>query len=230
MSGTDQAAGDKGVSLSEKAYRLLRQKILRGEIPPEEKLKIETLQRVYALSSSPLREALNRLLAEGLVTADDHRGFRAAAMSVADLRDITEFRLLIEPIALQESIRRGNDEWEAKLLAAFHRLERTEGRLDPAERAVSDEWTERHKSFHMTLIGGCSSFRMVQTCSGLYDLAERYRRYSAAHRKEPRNTAAEHKQLMDAALTGDAERAKQLLRDHVGRTAENVIANMNQSN
>src|ERR1700733_7227858 len=83
-------------SLSERAYRLLRQKILHGDIKPNVKLKMETLQRETDLSSSPLREALNRLAAEGLVTADENRGFWAAPMSRKDFDDITSLRLIVE--------------------------------------------------------------------------------------------------------------------------------------
>src|SRR5882762_6628853 len=85
------------IALSEKAFRIIREQILNGEILPGEKLKIEVLQRKYALSSSPLREALNRLVAERLVIADDRRGFRAVPISAGDLNDIVRCRLMIEP-------------------------------------------------------------------------------------------------------------------------------------
>src|ERR1700750_1933375 len=86
----------RGASLSEMAFLAIRQRILRGEVQPGEKLKIEVLEREQGLSSSPLREALNRLAAEKLVVADNNRGFRAASISVEEMRDITEFRLVIE--------------------------------------------------------------------------------------------------------------------------------------
>ena len=211
---------DKHTSLSEKAYRLLRSEILRGSIPPEGKLKTEALQRRFALSSSPLREALNRLRAEGLVHSDDHRGFRVASMSVQDLRDITTFRLTLEPIALEQSVMQGDDEWEAAVISAHHRLERAHNR----EAHTSDQWTVLHKAFHMALILKCPSSRMITTCSALFDLAERYRRFSATHRETPRDIAAEHRQLMGAALDHDAEAAGRLLREHIATTAANVIA------
>ena len=83
------AADEVGPPLSEMAYRALRTDILRGNIEPGSKLKIDELQQKYQYSSSPLREALNRLTAEQFVIADERRGFRAARTSVADLRDIT---------------------------------------------------------------------------------------------------------------------------------------------
>lgn len=220
---------EKELALSEKAYRLLRREILRGEIPPDGKLKIDALQRQYALSSSPLREALNRLLAEGLVQSDDHRGFRASPISAEDLRDIAVFRVMLEPIALQESIRNATDDWEAAIIAAFHRLERVEGRLAMAERRGNEEWTARHKAFHLALIGRCPSSRMILTCASLFDLSERYRRFSASHRATPRDVTAEHRELMEAALAHNATKAAALMRDHLGKTADNVLAHLTKT-
>lgn len=228
-SGGDGGPDDKGVSLSERAYRLLRQAILTGAIPPEGKLKMDALQREFSLSSSPLREALNRLLAEGLVLSDDHRGFRASPMSDVDLRDITTFRLALEPVALEESIRRGTDEWEADVIAAYHRLERSHSRLSTDQTSTNDEWTTRHKAFHMALIASCPSSRMITTCSSLFDQAERYRRFSALNRETPRDVSAEHRRLMEVSLAHDAEAAARLLREHIQKTADNVIAHLARS-
>jgi GntR family carbon starvation induced transcriptional regulator len=218
------AVSERAISLSEKAYRLLRQKILHGDIAPGSKLKIEVLQRECALSSSPLREALNRLAGERLVFTDENRGFRAAPMSPLDLKDITTLRLVVEPAALAESIDAANDEWEARIVAAFHRLERVEARVPRAQHHFDADWTERHKNFHMALISGCSSDRMFSLCSGLFDQAERYRRFSAINRKRPRDTAREHRSLMEAALAKNAAEATDLLREHVKKTSDNVLA------
>jgi GntR family transcriptional regulator, carbon starvation induced regulator len=215
---------DRSPMLSETAFRVIRQQILRGEIPPGEKLRIEVLQREHTLSSSPLREALNRLVAEGLVIADDHRGFRAAPMSASDLKDITNFRLVIEPSALAQSIANGNDEWEGKVVAAFHRLEKIEQRIAQDQALFNEEWTERHKEFHMSLLSSTPSSRLFAACSSLFDQAERYRRFSAMNRTRPRDTTGEHRRLMETAIARQTDLATALLRDHMMRTAENVIA------
>jgi GntR family transcriptional regulator, carbon starvation induced regulator len=211
-------------SLSERAYRLLRQKILHGDIQAKVKLKIETLQREYNLSSSPLREALNRLAAEGLVTMDENRGFRVAAMSLEDFQDITFLRLVAEPAALANAIGAATDEWEAKIVAAFHRLKRIEERVLAPQYYFDDDWTERHRNFHMALYSACTSTRLYTLCWNLFDQAERYRRMSAIRRTEPRDIAGEHRALMDAALARDANRAAELIREHIQKTAGNLRA------
>jgi GntR family carbon starvation induced transcriptional regulator len=216
--------GEPTVSLSEQAYRSLRRRLLHGDIAPGAKLKIETLAREYEFSSSPLREALNRLAAEGLVTIDDNRGFRATLMSSGDFKDITNLRLIVEPAAVVEAVGAATDEWEAGIVAAFHRLKRTEQRLPRSKYQFDDDWTERHKNFHMAFYSACSSQRLIALCSNLFDLAERYRRYCAINRRRSRNTAGEHQALMEGALARNAEQTAKLLRQHITRTSDDLYA------
>ncbi|MDF2115965.1 FCD domain-containing protein [Roseiarcaceae bacterium H3SJ34-1] len=215
--------GEKAPSLSEQAYRLLRHQILRREIPPGERLRMEVLQREYSFSSSPLREALNRLVVEGLVTADDHRGFRAAEMSAEDLHDITAFRLVNEPAALAQSIARGDDAWAGHVISTHHQLEKIEEKIAREEAHWNEEWTARHKNFHMALVSAADSVRLVTICSSLFDQAERYRRFSARNRVNPRDTKDEHRRLMEAAVGRQGELAVALLKEHLQRTTRNVI-------
>jgi GntR family transcriptional regulator, carbon starvation induced regulator len=216
---------DRVPPLSQRAVQILRQQILNGEIPPGQKLRVEVLQREHGLSSSPLREALSRLVAEGLVVADDHRGFRAAPMSAADLDDITNVRLVVEPAALGQSVAKGDDAWEAGIVAAFHRLERIRARIAHGEVPFNSEWTERHKEFHTALIAAAASPRLLAICSSLFDESERYRRSTAAaiNRTLVRDTSAEHRRLMDAALARDVERSVALLCKHISLTAKRTL-------
>lgn len=211
------------VPLSEQAFHLLRQKILCGEFQPGEKLKIERLQRDYGLSSSPLREALNRLVMEGLVSSDDRRGFRAATVSIVDLREVTRLRLLLDCEALDMAMRSGDGNWEARIVGALHWLVRIEDSKGAQPLTTNAEWSLRHKDFHMALLEGVASPKLLALCSQLFDQAERYRRLSMQFRKEPRDKVAEHKTLMEAVLARDRDEALKLLQEHISKTAENVV-------
>ncbi len=208
--------------LAEQAYRQVRVAILRGHLAPASRLKMDDLQRATGLSNSPLREALNRLAMEGLVVAIEHRGFRVASISVSDLRDVTRMRVLLEGEALREAMAGGDDAWEARALGAYHRLERVESRIHDEKLALNDEWTERHRDFHLALLSGCGSPRLSEQVAVLFDQAERYRRLSAAHRKEPRHKAEEHRQLLGLVLARDVHAACTALEAHVLKTATNV--------
>jgi GntR family transcriptional regulator, carbon starvation induced regulator len=210
--------------LSEQAYAKLRADIIEGVIQPDEKLKIDTLQQRYSFSNTPLREALNRLAGERLVVADERRGFRAAPVSLQDFRDLTEYRLVIELGAMSAAIAHGGDDWEAEVVAAFRRLEAFEARQGEQRPASSSpEWIGRHKAFHMALLSGCMSQRLLTACSGVFDEAERYRYLARKTARPGRHTGDEHARLMEAALNRDAHLATALLRNHVMKTSSHVL-------
>lgn len=225
MYSTEPAAGalkSKPRIHSEAAYIEMRKRILLGQLPPGEKLKIDVLQKEFALSSTPLREALNRLTAEGLVVSEENRGFRTAPLTHADLRDITRLRVVLEADALTDSIARGDAKWQAAVVAAFYCLELHEKRLAAGETARDESWTALHKAFHMSLLSACSYPRVLATCDALFDQSERYRRYVTRIETGARDIPGEHKAIMDAALDRDVERARHALVGHLAQTGERV--------
>lgn len=210
--------------LVDQAFSRLRKDVLVGSFAAGAKLKVEELQAAYGFSSSPLREALSRLTQEGLVRADERRGFRVAPLSVDDLADITRMRLMLDVPALGEAIKHGDDSWEAAIVAAYYRLEKVESRLGDTQVVLDDEWSALHRDFHFALIAACPSQRQLAWSASLFDQAERYRRYSARYRKTVRRKSTEHKRLMDATLRRDAATACALLEDHIRGTQRNVEA------
>lgn len=214
--------------LVDQAFALLRRDVLSGNYGAGAKLKLDELQAAYGFSSSPLREALSRLAQEGLIRADERRGFRVADISAQDLADITRMRLMLDVLALRESIQHGDDAWEASVVAAFHRLEKIESRLGDGPVVLDDDWTGLHSSFHLALLAACPSERMRSWCASLFDQAERYRRYSARSRKTSRRKSMEHRKIMDATLRRDADTACALLEEHILSTQRNVMAVLDQ--
>jgi DNA-binding GntR family transcriptional regulator len=213
---------ETAVPLSEQAYQQLRRDILEGQIPPDTKLRVEVLSDTYGFSNTPLREALNRLAAERLVLAEERKGFRTFPVSLDDFWDLTRYRLVIEHAALIDAIRVGDDEWEAGIVAAHHRMEIVQGRTGRDRKVPTSVWTRRHKEFHMALVGGCRSTRMLAACAAMFDQAERYRRISSSYRRKPRDARAEHTRLMELSLARKEGPAAALIRDHIMRTAESV--------
>ena len=217
-------ASQIGQTLSEQAFLRLRRDVIGGAHAPGAKLKVDELQESYGYSSSPLREALNRLSQEGLVKADDRRGFRVAPISSEDLADLTHMRLMVEVPALRLAIEHGDDAWEAAVVAAAHRLERAEAHLGEGPQVLDEAWSQVHRDFHMSLLAGCPSKRQLALSASLFDQAERYRRFSARHRVSSRSKNREHKRLLEAVLKRDADTACALLAEHTLGTQRNVDA------
>ena len=218
------AASMPGASLIEVALQKMRSSIIRCELAPGAKLKMDLLTKTYGLSSSPIREALNRLAQEGIVCASENRGFRVAPISVRDFDEISRIRILLESEALSDAILYGDDTWEGDMLAAFHRLSVVEKRLGTGPVALDDEWSERHRAFHLSMFAACPSPLILGMIESLFDRAERYRRYSAQHRQGERHKSNEHEVLLNAVLARDKTLALGLLRQHIEHTRDSVHA------
>lgn len=214
------------IPLTEQAYRTLRQAIVRCEYAPGTRLRVEDLSQRYALSSSPLREALNRLSEQGLVKALENRGFRVAPLTPEGVSDLVRVRLLVECEALRDAIAHGTDAWEAQIVAAAHSLGLVEQRLGEGPLALDDDWSARHRAFHLSLYAGCSSPLLLSLVDVMFDNAERYRRWTAQHREAPRRKHAEHQRLMAAVLSRDADKAVGLLKQHITATERYIVASL----
>ena len=204
-------------------YDQLRTDLLGGELEPASKLAIEALAERYETSATPLREALNRLVADGLVQRREQRGFVVAGISADDLAEITKTRCWLEEIALRESIAARSTAWEEALVLAHHRLARTPRSLDEERFVDNPEWEPLHRAFHRALTAGCGSRWLLGFCEQLADQHHRYRRLSAPRAFAKRAVQGEHRQLLDAALAGRSDEAVALLRAHFERTARVIL-------
>lgn len=218
----ESTPASNGVPLIDVAFARMKTSIIRCELAPGTRLKVESLSKAYGLSSSPIREALNRLAQDGIVQATENRGFWVAPISIDDFKDITRVRVLLELEALSDSIAHGDEEWEVAVLTAFHRLSLAEKRLGSGPVALDDDWSERHRAYHMALLSATPSALLSNMVGSLFDRAERYRRYSARHRTEERHKNSEHEALMKAAIDRDTEKATRLLRKHIEGTLTRV--------
>ena len=204
-------------------YDQLRTDLLDGVLEPGKKLATEALCERYATSQTPLREALSRLVADGLVDRREQRGFAVTGISAEDLNEITKTRCWLEEIALRESIRNHSVEWEERLVLAHHRLARTPRSLSESHFEDNPEWEPLHRAFHRALIAGCDSRWLLNFCDQLADQHHRYRRLSAPRAFTKRGVKSEHQQLLEAALGGKVDEATALLQAHFQRTAHIIL-------
>lgn len=211
-------------TLTARALDRLRDDILGGAFSPSTRLRVDELKARYGVGGSPMREALSRLVAEGLVDSLSQRGFRVAPISAEDLLDITETRQSLEGAAIERAIARGDDVWEGDILGAFHRLEKFMSREQKIIDGDIAAWEDIHGNFHRTLISACASPRLIKFCHQLYDQATRYRRLLLDYNFDPRDVIAEHRALKDAVLSRDASRARAILEQHMALTADIILS------
>jgi DNA-binding GntR family transcriptional regulator len=206
-------------------YDRMRADLLAGRLlAPGRKLQIEFLSHHYGAGQTPVREALNRLTSDGLVQQRDQRGFAVAAVSAADLAEITNTRCWLEEIALRKSMAAGSGQWEEELVLAHHRLSKAPRSLDPERFEDNPEWETLHRAFHFALISACGSRWLIGFCEQLADQLHRYRALSVRQTFPHRPVQDEHTALLQAVTSGDADRAVELLTQHYQRTASVILA------
>jgi GntR family transcriptional regulator, carbon starvation induced regulator len=215
---------DEKPTLNAQVLSQLRADIVDCHLMPNERLRLEALRNRYGVGGSPIREALMRLEAEGLVQLEQNKGFSVSAVSRDSLLDLMRTRIEIEGLALRWSIERGGVEWEANILGAFHRLSHHK-KADPTiPNAISAAWRREHRAFHAALAEACGSPMLLAIRSGLFAQAERYVALSILSKAKPRDDVAEHESIMRAALTRDVARAVALNNQHIERTTEKVAS------
>lgn len=210
-------------TLASSVYERLRQDILRGQLAPGSKLRIEFVSERYMAGHSPVREALNRLSSDGLVDRRDQRGFYVAAASVADLLELTRTRCWVEEIGLRESIKAFRPEWEEGVVLALHRLGRVPRSISAEAYQENPEWERLHRAFHRSLIAGCESRWLMAFCDQLADQAYRYRQLSAQQVFPKRKEGDEHQAVVEAVFRRDADQAVALISEHYRKTAQIIV-------
>jgi len=205
-------------------YDRLQADILTGKLTPGLKLRLKDLIEQYDTGNSPLREALNRLSANGMVVREENRGFRVPSASNKKLAEITRTRCWLEEIALRESIANGDADWEERIVLAFHWLARAARSTEEASKYTSPEWEEHHREFHLALISACDSDILIGFCSELHQRSFRYRNLAEVIEYRDRHELEEHRELQDAVLGRDADKAVELLRKHYTVTSEILLA------
>ncbi len=201
----------------------LRADIIGGRLEPAGKLVLDDLRRHYGVGTSPLREALSWLAAEGLVRLESQRGFWVASVSVDEAVDIYALRVQLETHALELAMRHGDDQWEGAALAAHHRLARIDDVRDSDRGFPSAEWERRHRVFHFALLAAAGSPWTLHFLDQLYDQADRYRRVAGLASDEQRPQRATHRQLVELVVDRDRDAALDCLETHLREAGDLVL-------
>lgn len=200
-------------------YEDLRTKSMTGYFPQGKKLKPSELTGYYGCSVNTIREILFRLSTVGLVVSEDQRGFRARPVSRQRQHDLTTFRITLEQQGVIQSMKNGGIEWEARLSAAHHKLSHIESRISKTGdvEPVLRPWCAAEWEFHETLISASDSPVLRETFKSIYDQFRQQLVAQASNYGFFEGNIAEHKRIVDAALSGNAEECQQSIHDHLSR-------------
>jgi DNA-binding GntR family transcriptional regulator len=215
-------AAAEALPVGEATYRRVRADIVYGRLAPGQKLTLERMRGTYGSAVGTLREIFNGLASEGLVTAEGGRGFEVAAISADNLREIAGMRQLLECDALRSSFEAGDVEWEARVVAAHHKLATLEKRFATADRTETEVLRRYDWEFHNALISACGSRLLLDMHAGIYDKYMRYLMLARIFRGEP--VAVEHRQLLECALDRDWRAAQAITVTHIQDCVARMVA------
>ena len=205
-------------TLAEKAFDTLHTAIITGQIRPGARLPIEELATLLEMSPMPIREAVRRLDAAGLVENIPHRGARVTELSVRDLSEAYEARLALEVLAIRRAAQRFTAEQAAETRRYLMVLEEY---ADEASAAAS----EAHTRFHFALYEAADSAWLLRLILPVWETSERYCLEVPGVRRLAQRSA-EHEEILAACEGRDADRAAVALHQHLAITANSLAAAM----
>jgi DNA-binding GntR family transcriptional regulator len=207
---------DDGGSMMDGAYGVLKADILTGRIPGGTLWSDREIASRLAVSRTPIREAVQRLAAEGLVEVIPRRGTRVLPLRVQDVREIHQIAKALELEA-------------ATILAVAERrdlkaLSRAVDDMDAALMAEDrDAWGEADARFHHATVEACGNARLAQLYDGQRALTDRARYFALHLRETPRASAADHRAMLEAIEARRVNALAALYRDHWDRTTEELL-------
>jgi DNA-binding GntR family transcriptional regulator len=196
-------------TLREQAFEYLREEILTSRLAPGTELSEVALAQALGTSRGPLREALGRLAAEGLVRIVPRRGAVVTKLTRREFLDTYEVREALETLAVRRAVPRLGDEDRATLREMCGEMERL------ADAGDAHGFFAVNRRFHIAFVAASGNQRLAQMHSQLLDEMGRLMAKSQELRGGMRKSVDEHREILAAAGAGDAERAAALMAAHI---------------
>lgn len=203
--------------LREIVYEELKREILVGEIAPGTRMMEIELADEMGVSRTPVREAIKKLEKEGLVTIEPRKGAYASDVSIKDMVDVLEVREDLEAMAAAMAAQKVNkDEKQALIEATMEYKE-----------AVESERTEDiircDEKFHQLIVNYSGNKTLIQLFSQVQELALRFRYLYYDDFSRYERMPMEHREIEEAILSGDYEKARVAAGEHVKKLKQFVI-------
>lgn len=204
-------------SLEERVYLQLEEEILSGEIKKGSSLTEISISSRLGVSRTPVRGALHRLFEEGLINLIPNRGAVVLGVNEDDLIDVYAIRMRLEGLASAQAARKITDEDKKKLTEAVELAEFYIKKND------AEQLKELDSQFHNIIYRASGNRLLCKTLAELHRSIKAYRKKSLSVSARLEASVAEHRQILDAILRGDADAADRLTSAHISSALENLL-------
>jgi DNA-binding GntR family transcriptional regulator len=206
-------------SVPDIVYQWLRERILVGWLRPGEEIRQELIAREFGTSRVPIREALSRLQAEGLIILRPRRGFAVASLNQPEIIEVFELRMAVEEHAMRIATKERTETDVREVEALVERMET----LDPLAPRFLQDWMSTNRLFHTRLIECAHRKRVSEIALNLRDAIEPYIRIEANFIGQVDYANIEHRQIVDAFKRNDPEEAARISRKHCESTLSRLL-------
>ncbi|HFD40709.1 MAG TPA: GntR family transcriptional regulator [Anaerolineae bacterium] len=203
--------------LSDKAYHLIRHKIITLELPPKTAIDEQVLMQDLQVGRTPIREALQRLAAEGLIFLAPRRGMFVSEISITDLQKIFELRMVLEGFCARLAAQRATEE-------QITALEEVIAALDQVSDDDTDALMAIDESFHYLLYETADNEYLADTLRRLHALSHRIWYLVLDRLGSVRGAMEQHIAITQAIKERQPERAESLLQQHIAEFHKEIKA------
>jgi len=205
--------------LSKKVYRILKEKIIKGNFLSGEKILEVNISKQLGVSRTPVREALRELSAEGFVKMEPNLGMVVVDFSLEELKEVLETRILLEGFAASVAAEKINKQEIAKLEEIIRKMNNCICKNDVIV------YSNLNAKFHGLILNICGNKRMMKICTNLSDSEHRFKIRSLRDNPERlKYSLKEHQKILEALKKKDSEQANKLSKKHIEKVLENLLA------
>lgn len=213
---------------ADKAYEVLKQRVIGGVYAPGAQLKEEHIARELEISRTPVRAALKRLVEDSLATADPNRGVRVAEWTELDIEETFDLRGMLEAHAADLAARRGGEALADRLDELNEQMARAIAKANDAKAkdtkdtkdtkgaaALPERLQQINSLFHRAVLDGSGSPRLRGMLEGLIDMPIVIRSHYISTLQDKQQSLQHHRDLSAAVRAGDGELARQVMQLHL---------------
>jgi len=207
--------------LSQKVYRILKKRIIKGDLKPGEKLLENKIAEQLGVSRTPVREALRKIVAEGLVKIKPNLGMTVIEFSLEDLQEVLQVRMVLEGLAASIAAEKISQEETVKLEEIIKKMSINISKPNPDVVAYS----KLNGKLHNLILNICGNKRLTEICNHLNDSDHRFSiRSLMSNTERLKYSLEEHREIVDALKRKDSEQAGRLSQKHIENVIENILA------
>lgn len=203
--------------LTDRIYTSMRNDIIACKKAPGERLTEDSLRKKFRTSNTPIREAMRRLEAEGLVFSVPHRGIFVSRISSRDVREIYEIREVLEGVAVRMAVQNIRDNDKVYLRRLLQDLERSAAARD------QESWHNKNGDLHFYLIKLSGNKNLFHVIEGLKKRVFRYHKFSTTSQETMNQYVTQHRNVVEAVIEGDAQRAEKEMAAHLRLVKEEIL-------